>query len=62
MHILLLNKRLKDDATTIGDRALQSLCRSCQEAAVDLFVAVDKPRVKDRRQKWESMESVASQD
>ena len=54
-HLLLLNKKLKDDAITVGDGALQTLCLSCRESAIDLLEALDKVKVKDKQQKWESI-------
>ncbi len=54
-YLVVLNKKLKDDATTVGDGALQSLCLSCQNATIDLLVALDKVKVKGRQQKWESV-------
>ena len=54
-HLLLLNKKLKDDAVTVGDGALQTLCLSCREAAINLLEALDKVKVKDKQQKWESI-------
>ena len=52
-HLGELNKRLKNSDTISGDGALQRLCLSCQEAANDLLVALDKVKVKKRQQKWE---------
>ena len=54
-HLAVLNKKLKDDASTVGDESLQNLSRSCQKAAIDLLVALDKVKVKNRQQKWESI-------
>ena len=56
-HLLLLNKKLKDDAITVGDGALQTLCLSCRESAIDLLEALDKVKVKvkGKQQKWESI-------
>jgi hypothetical protein len=45
-HLAVLNKKLKDDAISVGDGALQSLCLSCQNAAIDLLVALDQVKVK----------------
>lgn len=54
-HLLLLNKKLKDDAITVGDAALQTLCLSCRESAIDLLEALDNVKVKNKQQKWESV-------
>ena len=54
-HLLRLNKTLKDNATTVGDGALWSLCLSCRETAIDLLEALDTVKVKGRQQKWESI-------
>jgi hypothetical protein len=56
-HLLLLNKKLKDDAITVGDGVLQTLCLSCRKSAIDLLEALDKVKVKvnGKQQKWESM-------
>jgi hypothetical protein len=54
-NLLILNKKLKDDATTVDDGALQSLCHSCHNAGIDLLMALNKVKVKDRQQPWESV-------
>jgi hypothetical protein len=54
-HLMVLSEKLKDGATTAGDKALQSLCHSCQNAATDLLAALNKVKVKDRQQRWESV-------
>jgi hypothetical protein len=51
----VLNKKLKAAATIAGDEALQSLCLSCQNAAIDLLEALEKVRVRGKQQKWESI-------
>ena len=54
--LLILNKKLKDDATTVGDGALQSLCLSCEKAGEEFLVKVlNKVKVKDRQKTWESI-------
>jgi len=50
-----LNKKLKDDAITVGDAALQTLCLSCRESAIHLLEALDKVKAKGKQQKWESI-------
>ena len=54
-HLLTLNKKLKADAATVDDGALQSLCLSCENAGLDLLKALNKVKVKDRQQTWESI-------
>jgi hypothetical protein len=54
-HLTILLTKLKDDASTVGDGALQKLSLACQKAANDLLVALDKVKVKNRQQKWESI-------
>jgi len=54
-HLTVLVKKLKDDAIITGDGALQNLSLACQKAAIDLLVALDKVKVKNRQQKWESI-------
>ncbi|KAF2176852.1 hypothetical protein K469DRAFT_698113 [Zopfia rhizophila CBS 207.26] len=44
-----------DDAIIVGYGVLQSLSPSCWNAAIDLLVALDKVKVDDRQQKWESI-------
>jgi hypothetical protein len=53
--LLILNKKLKDDATTVGDGALQSLCLCCEKAGEDLVKVLNKVKVKDRQKTWESV-------
>ena len=54
-HLLTLNKKLKADAATVDDGALQSLCLSCENAGLDLLKVLNKVKVKDRQQTWESI-------
>lgn len=54
-HLTVLSKKLKDDAITVGDGALQKLSLACQKAAIDLLAALDKVKVKNRQQRWESI-------
>ncbi len=54
-HLTVLSKKLKDEATAVGDGALQTLSLACHKAAIDLLVALDKIKVKNRQQKWESI-------
>lgn len=54
-HLVVLNKKFKEDAISVGDRTLQNLALSCQNAANDLLKALDKVKVKDKQQKWESV-------
>jgi len=52
---ILLNKKLEDDAITVGDGALQTLCLTCREYAIDLLKVLDRVKVKDKQKKWESV-------
>jgi hypothetical protein len=54
-HLVLLNGKLKNAATTTGDGALESLCISCGTAADKLLAALDKVKVKDKQHKWKSI-------
>jgi hypothetical protein len=54
-HLVLLNSKLKDAATTTGDGALESLCISCGTTADNLLAALDKVKVKDKQHKWKSI-------
>jgi hypothetical protein len=54
-HLVLLNGKLKDVATTTGDGALESLCISCGTTADNLLAALDKVKVKDKQHKWKSI-------
>ena len=54
-HLTVLIQKLKEDAITVGDGTLQKLSLACQKAATDLLVALDKVKVKNRQQKWESI-------
>ena len=54
-HLAVLIKKLKDDAIIVGDGALQNLSLLCQNAAIDLLVALDKVKVKNRQQRWSSI-------
>jgi molecular chaperone GrpE (heat shock protein) len=53
--LVLLNNKLKDAATITGDRALESLCESCNAVADELLAALDKVKVKGKQQKWKSI-------
>jgi hypothetical protein len=54
-HLLLLNKKLKDSATAIGDGALQNLCKSCSTTAEELLATLDKVKLKGKQHTWESI-------
>ncbi|XTI94184.1 hypothetical protein V2W45_1473413 [Cenococcum geophilum] len=54
-HLVLLNNKLKDAATTTGDSALQSLCKSCGTTADQLLAVLDKVKVKGKQGKWKSI-------
>jgi len=54
-HLVVLIKKLKDDAIIAGDGALQNLSNLCRNAAIDLLVALDKVKVKNRQQRWSSI-------
>jgi tetratricopeptide (TPR) repeat protein len=54
-HLVLINNKLKDAATTTGDSALQSLCKSCGTTADQLLAVLDKVKVKGKQDKWKSI-------
>ena len=54
-HLVLLNNKLKNAATTTGDGALERLCKSCGTAADELLAALDKVKVKGKQDKWTSI-------
>ena len=54
-HLMVLNKKLKDDNIVVGDGTLYSLSLSCQNAATDLLFTLNKIKMKDRQQKSESI-------
>jgi hypothetical protein len=54
-HLVLLNRKLKDAASTTGDGPLESLCISCGAAADNLLTALDKVKLKDKQHKWKSI-------
>lgn len=54
-HLVLLNSKLQNAATTTGDSALDSLCKSCDTAADELLAALDKVKVKGKQDKWKSI-------
>lgn len=56
-HLVLLTNKLKDAdaATTTGDSALQSLCKSCGTTADQLLAVLDKVKVKGKQDKWKSI-------
>lgn len=54
-HLILLNNKLKDTATTTGDSALQNLCKSCSTTADQLLAVLDKVKVKGKQDKWKSI-------
>jgi hypothetical protein len=54
-HLVLLNSKLQSAATTTGDGALESLCKSCGTAADELLAALDKVKVKGKQDKWKSI-------
>lgn len=55
-HLVLLNTKLKDAATSTGSRELQRLCTSCGDVADELLAALDKVKVKDEPGKWKSVQ------
>jgi hypothetical protein len=54
-HLVLLNSKLKEAATSTGDGALESLCISCGAAADNLLATLDKVKVRDKQHKWKSI-------
>jgi len=54
-HLILLNDKLKDTATSTGDKALQDLCEACLTVARELLDALDKVKVKGKHEKWKSI-------
>lgn len=55
-HLVLLNSKLQNAATTAADSALESLCKSCGTAADELLAALDKVKVKGKQDKWKSIQ------
>lgn len=53
-NLVVLNEKLKDNDILAGEGTLQSLSQSCHNAATDLLSALNKVKVKDRQQQWES--------
>ncbi|KAI9766575.1 MAG: hypothetical protein M1839_004873 [Geoglossum umbratile] len=53
--LVLLNNKLKSSANTAGDAALEKLCISCNDVAVELLEALDKLKVQGKRERWKSM-------
>ena len=54
-HLVLLNSKIKDSATTTSDDALDRLCESCNSAADELLAALDKVKVKGKQNRWKSI-------
>ena len=54
-HLVLLNNKLKNAATTTGDGALERLYKSYGAAADELLAALDKVKVKGKQDKWKSI-------
>jgi cysteinyl-tRNA synthetase len=54
-HLVLLNNKLKNAATSTSDSALERLCKSCGTAADELLAALDNVKVKGKQTKWKSM-------
>ena len=54
-HLCLLSDKLKDSAAKTGDETLRELCKSCEAAADELLVVLDKVKVKNKHSKWESI-------
>ena len=54
-HLLLLNDKLKDSATSTGDKTLLDLCEACHTVARDLLEALNKVKVNGKQQKWKSI-------
>jgi hypothetical protein len=54
-NLLILNDKLKNDITIVADEQLQRLCLSCQNAGNELLMTLNKIKVKDRQQIWESI-------
>ena len=54
-HLVLLNSKIKDSATTTSDDALDKLCESCKSTADELLAALDKVKVKGKQNRWKSI-------
>ena len=52
--LVLLSTKLHDSANSTGDTALGELCLSCDTVAKELLSALDKVKVKGKKQKWKS--------
>ncbi|KAF2175016.1 hypothetical protein K469DRAFT_756484 [Zopfia rhizophila CBS 207.26] len=48
-HLVLLNNKLQDTATTASDEALKRLCESCKSTANELLAALDGVKVNEGR-------------
>ena len=44
-RLIRLNSKLEKAAITTGDRALETLCKSCSAVGVELLGALDKLKV-----------------
>jgi hypothetical protein len=54
-HLVLLNNKIKDAATTASDDALKRLCESCKSTADELLAALEKLKVNSKQDKWKSI-------
>ena len=54
-HLVLLNNKLKDTATTTSDDALKRLCESCKSTADELLAALNKVRVSGKQDRWKTI-------
>ncbi|KKA23726.1 kinesin light chain 1, partial [Rasamsonia emersonii CBS 393.64] len=54
-HLVLLNNKLKDAASSSGAGELQKLCALCSNVADELLAALDKLKVKGQPGRWKSV-------
>ena len=54
-HLIQLNSKLKNAANATGDKALETLCKSCSAVAAELLGALNKLKVHGKKERWKSM-------
>jgi chromosomal replication initiation ATPase DnaA len=54
-HLVLLNNKIKDAATTASDDALRRLCESCQSTADELLAALERLKLSSKQDRWKSI-------
>lgn len=54
-HLVSLNNKIKDSITVTSDDALKRLCESCSSITDELFAALNKVKVENKKDKWKSI-------